>query len=293
MTPLDLDWLQRHPLPQPDAVTDKNERGRVLVVGGGCFVPGALRLTGEAALRAGAGKLQLGTVAEAALSLGMMVPEAGVISLPSRADGELGLGAAEALSDALTSCDALVLGPAMKDSDECGPLVAQLIGTLASGVAAVLDAAAIPASRTCADVIRRHGGPMLLTPHHGEMAALMQRDADWIAAHAEQAAAEVAADLDAVVILKSARTIIASPGQEPLIFEGGGPGLATGGSGDVLAGVLGGLLARGAEPLTAAGWAVKVHGEAGRRLSERFGGLGLLARELVDLIPGLLNRAAE
>ena len=82
MTLLDHDWLAAHPLPRPDAATDKNARGRVLLAGGAHFVPGALRLSGEAALRAGAGKLQMATVEAAAFHLGVAVPEAAVIRFP-------------------------------------------------------------------------------------------------------------------------------------------------------------------------------------------------------------------
>ena len=113
MTPLDRDWLAAHPLPRPDAATDKNARGRVLLAGGAHFVPGALRLSGEAALRAGAGKLQMATVKAAAFHLGVAVPEAAVISLPAGEDGEIDPSAAPAILDALEHADAFILGPGM------------------------------------------------------------------------------------------------------------------------------------------------------------------------------------
>src|SRR6187549_84480 len=106
MEGLDRSWLQRHPLPSPAPGGDKNARGRVLVVGGAEFVPGALRLTGEAALRAGAGKLQLATVRAAAMALAVHVPEAAMIALPADEDGEIGVEAAGLLAERLDSCDA-------------------------------------------------------------------------------------------------------------------------------------------------------------------------------------------
>jgi ADP-dependent NAD(P)H-hydrate dehydratase len=84
--------------------------------------------------------------------------------------------------------------------------------------------------------------------------------------------------------------VIAAPDGTCLIYPGGGVGLATGGSGDVLAGIIGGLLARGASPLVATGWGVWLHGEAGRRVGERLGSIGFLARELLPEIPGLMDR---
>jgi NAD(P)H-hydrate repair Nnr-like enzyme with NAD(P)H-hydrate dehydratase domain len=121
------------------------------------------------------------------------------------------------------------------------------------------------------------------------MAALTGRPAEWIEAHPQAVAQEVADRLTAVVVMKGGSTVIAGPGADPLAYAGGGPGLATGGSGDVLAGLLGGLLARGTEPRVAAAWAVWVHGEAGRSITHRLGGPGLLARELPPLIPELLH----
>jgi ADP-dependent NAD(P)H-hydrate dehydratase len=294
MIEIDADWLRDHPLPAPAPDADKNDRGRVLVMGGSRFVPGALRLTGEAALRAGAGKVQLATINELALPLGMMIPEAAIIALASDAKGEIdGAAASDSLVDPAGACDALVLGPGMGKMAEGARLVGSLLHALGQGGAAVLDAAAIGACAACRDAVRSLAGRAVLTPHLGEMAELTGRDIDWIADHMEEVTARAAAELKAVVVLKSARTVIASPDGAALVFEGGGPGLATGGSGDVLAGILGGLLSRGVDPMTASAWAVWVHGEAGRTITARLGGPGLLARELLALVPGLLHPNAE
>jgi hydroxyethylthiazole kinase-like uncharacterized protein yjeF len=292
MKALDEAWLSDHPLAAPDADTNKNERGRVVVVGGSRFVPGALRLTGEAALRAGAGKLQLGTIGEAALLLGMFVPEAGVFGLSADEAGELDVSAADEVVDHARSCDAIVLGPGMRSSDSCAELVGQIVSALPPDIALLLDAAAIAACRHCREVIKGHAGPVVLTPHHGEMAALLDTDINDIEHMPEAAACKAASELDAVVVLKAAETIIAAPGETSLCFAGGSPGLATGGSGDVLAGILGGLLARGIAPRTAAGRAVWAHGQCGRHLTASFHGLGLLGRELLDLVPSALNASA-
>ncbi len=292
MIAIDAAWLCTHPLPALHDDTDKNERGRVLAVGGSRLVPGALRLTGEAVLRAGAGKLQMATIAPAALMLGMAMPEAAVIALPEAEDGEIdGAAARAALDDAIGRCDAVVIGPGMSGADGCVALVEHVLGLIGPDGAAVLDAAAIGACRTCADAVRRCRGAVVLTPHRGEFAALTGHDADWIADHAEQAARDVARDLRATLVLKGGSTWVASPDDEPLCYPGGGPELATGGSGDVLAGVLAALLARRAGAMTAAGWAVWAHGEAGRERTSALGGAGLLARDLPELLPRLLARS--
>jgi NAD(P)H-hydrate repair Nnr-like enzyme with NAD(P)H-hydrate dehydratase domain len=190
-----------------------------------------LRLTGEAALRAGAGKLQLGTIAEAALLLGMFVPEASVFGLSADAAGELDVSAADEVVEHARSCDAIVLGPGMRSFDSCAELVGQIASALPPDIALLLDAAAIAACRRCRDVIKGHAGPVVLTPHHGEMATLLDTDINDIERMPEAAACKAASELDAVVVLKAAETIIATPGETSLCFAGGSPGLATGGSG--------------------------------------------------------------
>ncbi len=291
MTPetLDTDWLRRHPLPLIDSDSDKKARGRVLVVGGAEFVPGALRLTGEAALRAGAGKLQMATVRSAAMSLGVLVPEAAMIALPAQEDGEIAVGAADVLKPQLARCDALVLGPGMNVSAGTDQLVADILDATEPPVTIVLDAAAMTSARELRSTIAAHEGHIILTPHHGEMAILTGKSAQEVAADPVAIASQVAQDFQAVVILKGDRSVVAAPDGGCLLHEGGCVGLATGGSGDVLAGIVGGLAARGTEPLRAAAWGSWLHGQAGRELARTIGPIGFLARELLPLIPRLLE----
>ncbi|HEX8485772.1 NAD(P)H-hydrate dehydratase [Sphingomonas sp.] len=286
MIPLDSAWIARNPAPVHESGTTKNSRGRVLAIGGAAQVPGALRLTGEAALRAGAGKLQVATIASAALLLGMAVPEAGVIALPEE-DGEIG-ACGDALAKPLAACDALVVGPGMSDPGAAGRLLRHLLTAAGDDIALVVDATAIPELASCRDLIARFAGRIVITPHHGEMAALTAESADAIAADPEHAALRVARDYGAVVVLKSDDTVIAAPDDTVLHYLGGGIGLATAGSGDVLAGAIAGLLSRGAPPLVAAGWGVWLHGHGGRRVATRRGPIGFLARELPDEFPRLL-----
>jgi ADP-dependent NAD(P)H-hydrate dehydratase len=286
MIPLDRAWLAAHPLPQPGADTDKNKRGRVLAAGGSATVPGALRLTGEAALRAGAGKLQLATIASAAPLLGVHLPEAAAYPLPADAEGEIGGEAGPRLAELLERCDALVLGPGMGAGADPAPLLEAVLAHPRDDLSLLLDAGMIPAARDLEAQVRAWRGRLVLTPHPGEMARLMGCEEDEASPElAEQAAAR----FDATIVLKTPETWIAHAGAETLRYPGGGPGLGTGGSGDVLAGIIGGLLARGAAPRTAAAWGVWLHGEAGRRLATRIGPLGFLARELLPEIPGLMT----
>ena len=281
MIEIDADWLAAHPLPRPDGETDKNRRGRVLAAGGSTTVPGALRLTGEAALRAGAGKLQLATVESAALALGIAMPEAAVFALPANEAGELGAEAGARIAELVERCDALILGPGMSAHAEATAILKAALAAAGPEHAILIDAGAIGDCTPITGQLRAHAGHLVFTPHPGEMALLMGCDeAEVSETHARRAADR----FEAVIVLKRAETWVASPGTEMLHYPGGGPGLATGGSGDVLAGVIGGLLAQGVPPETAAAWGVWLHGEAGRAL----GPPGFLARELPPLIPRLM-----
>ena len=286
---LDAAWLADNPLPYPDADSDKNARGRVLVVGGASFVPGALRLTGEAALRAGAGKLQLATVEPVSLSLGVLVPEAAMITLPADSKGEIDVDAAIGLEAAIAACDAMILGPGTSEGDDTAGLVARLLRQPREGLSVTLDAAAIASVKSLPAVVASHEGRVVMTPHMGEMSALLDQPIETIQRSPEKFAAETATKFNSVVVLKAARTVIAAPDGDGITITGDCLGLATSGSGDVLAGVIGGLLARRASPLCAAGWGVWLHNAAGRKLSETMG-IGFLARELLPQIPVILHR---
>ncbi|TCU51434.1 hydroxyethylthiazole kinase-like uncharacterized protein yjeF [Novosphingobium sp. PhB57] len=292
METIDERWLVRNPLPTLYGTEDKNARGRVLVVGGAEFVPGAIRLTGEAVLRAGAGKLQLATVSSAATALGVLVPEAAMIALPADQDGEIALEAAALLSERIRRCDTLVVGPGMSVGPRTDQLVASLLAEPDNSRTVVLDAAALTSARDLPDLIAGHEGRVVLTPHHGEMAHLAGITAEEVALAPETIALKTARRFGCIILLKSRSTLLAAPSGELLRYESGCVGLATGGSGDVLAGIVGGLCARGASPLTAAAWACWVHGKAGRTLSQHVGRAGFLARELLPLLPKLLDGTA-
>lgn len=289
--PLDRGWLDAHPLPPIDAGSDKNARGRVLLVGGAEFVPGALRLTGEAVLRTGAGKLQMATVRSAAMSLGVLVPEAAMIALPADEDGEIAAEAAEIIAERMTRCDTLILGPGMTVGDRTDTLVADILAIPDKGRTIILDAAALTSAADLASIIRRHEGRVILTPHHGEMAHLARMNIADVSADPVGIATEMAKRFQAVILLKSGESILADPAGTVTVHTGGCRGLATGGSGDVLAGIIGGLSARGAPPLTAAGWGAWLHGRAGEILAHDIGPTGFLARELLPVLPRLLATA--
>lgn len=291
-TRIDHDWLADHPLPPPPDDASKNTRGSVVVVGGCAGVPGGLRLTGEGALRAGAGKLRLATVRSIAVSLGMTIPEAGMMALPEDGEGEIGDASAAALADWLEQSDCVVVGPAMKSASAAAKVLETVLARRHDGGCVVIDAAAIAHTAQAREGIAAFEGRAVLTPNGGEAAHLLEVDLEKVEADPAGTARRLVDLSGAIIVLKGPETIIATPAGEVLHYPGGGVGLATGGSGDVQSGLLGGLLARGVAPRDAAAWAVWLHGEAGRLLAERIGPVGYLARELLPLVPSLmLDRA--
>lgn len=283
--------LRRIPLPQPDADSDKDERGRVLAVGGSAETPGAILLAGVAALRAGAGKLQMATVNSAASSLACSVPESLVVSLGETRAGEISAGApVRGLARRAAGVDALLIGPGMSSEGAAGRLVRGLAHRLRPDATLVLDAAAVVALRRATDVLRGTTASVVLTPHAGEMASLLDVEKGDVESDPAGVAREAAARLGAVVVLKGPVSWIAEPEGALYRYDGGTVGLATSGSGDTLAGVVAGLAARGTSATHAAVWGAYLHGAAGRALARRVGRIGYLARELLDEIPPLMDR---
>ncbi|WP_372397407.1 NAD(P)H-hydrate dehydratase [Azospirillum sp. HJ39] len=289
--------LRGMPLPQPDGDGDKESRGRVLVVAGSVGVPGGALLAGLGALRSGAGKLQIATVAGIAPHLGLALPEALVVGLPETPDGGIAASSAVMLADRASRCETVLIGPGMVEEAATATLVADLLARLGpaaeGGPRFVLDAAALAGLARDPAPLHRHEGRLVVTPHAGEMAGLLGCGRSEVDADPLDCARRAAARLKAVVALKGSCTRIVSPDGRAWAYRDGTVGLATSGSGDTLAGIVAGLLARGAGPEQAAIWGVYLHGEAGNRLSRRIGPLGFLARELLAEIPAAMAALAE
>jgi len=275
--------LRARGLPQPEVDSDKEGRGNVLVVAGSREVPGAALLTATAALRAGAGRLTIATPGCIAMALGLAVPEARVIALPETAAGGLDRGGIDLLLPLAERIDAAVIGPGLMDEDAAIAFTAAWLDRF--GGAVVLDAYAMGAI----DENTPGRANVVLTPHAGEMAHLTGLPKATVTAEAQDRARAASEAWQTGVVLKGASTWIAFPG-EPDWFHGGGDvGLATSGSGDTLAGLVGGLAARGVPLLDAALWGVRLHALAGERLAARHGRLGYLARELGDEVPAAMH----
>ena len=282
--------LRTIPLPSLSAHADKEARGRVLVVGGSTLVPGAILLAGLATLRAGAGKLQLATVAPVARGLALEVPEALVLPLPESGSEIAAARAFAPLAKYVADADAALVGPGMLVRAGTRRLLTAIARRLPDDATLILDGAAAIALGDDESLLAPLDGRAVLTPHAGEMAALLGIEKDAITADPRGVALSAAERFGATVTLKGAESWIASPDGRLLRYDGGSVGLGTSGSGDTLAGIIAGLAARGADAFTAAAWGVWAHGEAGNRLSRRMGRVGFLARELLAELPALVGR---
>lgn len=284
---LDRGELKRHPLP-PLVEEDKNSRGKLLIVAGTREVAGAACICANAALRAGAGKVTVATVASVAPQLGMAVPESRVIAIAETRDGGFAHSAVARLANIAGEHDAVVAGPGMRPTKVATSLAA---GLCAIGRPLVLDAALLHGLAPAAEHAKAAYIPPILLPHSGEMASLIGCSPEEVEANPLACGHEAARRYDALVLVKGPESHVVSPGGESWKYRGGGPGLGVSGSGDTLAGIVGGLLARGTSPLDALLWSVWLHGEAGASLARKVGPIGFFAREIAGEVPALLAKA--
>jgi ADP-dependent NAD(P)H-hydrate dehydratase len=276
--------LRNWQLPEPSG--GKNARGSILVVGGSTETLGAVLLAAEAAMRAGAGKLQVATVASLAPFAATVLPEALVRGLPETDSGAVSPEAADVVRDLAEAADAVLIGPGMADKDATQAFGERLLPHLTGPLA--LDALGLAAVTADASCLHHLEGRAVLTPNPTELAYALHAEEDDIEDDPAAATLDLAGRARAVVGLGGATSWIATPGGELWQDESGNAGLGVSGSGDVRAGITGGLLARGAEPTQAAVWAAYLHGRAGERLASSVGRLGFLARELPPEIPRAL-----
>lgn len=280
---LDRSALDAHPLP-PVIDGDKESKGRLLVMAGSREMPGAAILAATAAMRAGVGKVRIATAESIAAEVGVAVPEARVVALPETCEGEIASSAVDEIAEQAGKMDAVVAGPGLTRNAACGPIAERL---LKSKARLALDAGLL--HELAPPKEQRASIPVLL-PHSKELASLLDCEEQDIERDPLGCGHRAAQLHHAVVLVKGVSSHVVTLALEAWTYEGGAPGLGVSGSGDVLAGIVGGLLARGAEPLNALLWAVWLHGEAGARLGKTAGPIGFLAREIADELPALLPR---
>lgn len=280
------EWLP----PRPSAA-HKGNFGRVLVVAGSRGMTGAAFLTGEAALRSGAGLITVAVpesvhdILEAKLSEVMTVP------LPDTGTGCLSRSARQNILTLLEGTGVLALGPGISTVPEVVAMVRELLPSVR--VPCVLDADALNALAGEVEIMRKVQAPVIITPHPGEMARLMNITTKEIQADRIAVAEKAAVTWNVVALLKGARTVVAAPNGAIFINPTGNPGMATGGSGDVLTGVIASLIAQGLEPVRAAAAGAYIHGLAGDLGAKEKGMMGLTAGDIITNLPAAIKKIVE
>jgi NAD(P)H-hydrate epimerase len=275
-------------VPQRRRNAHKGDCGRVFLLCGSRGMTGAATLAAESALRVGAGLVTVGIPASLNAVMAVKLTEAMSLSLPETADGTLSTASETAIRAYAGRSDVVGIGSGLSQNAETRELVRRLFAEPAGlPLRFVVDADALNNVSPVAQTAVRFPRDAILTPHPGEMARLLGVSASDVERMRLESAERFAAEHGVVLVLKGVPTVVASPDGRSYLNPTGHPGMATGGSGDVLTGVLAGLLAQGLEPVDAAILGVYLHGLAGERAAESFGD-GLVAGDIVRGLPPTL-----
>lgn len=278
-------WL---PIRVPQA--HKGDFGRVLVIAGSVGMTGAAALASEAALRAGAGLVTLVLPESLNDLMEVKLTEVMTRPCPETADRSLALAAQPKIEELAASSDVVVMGPGLSLVPETQELIRRLIVSLPCPQ--VLDADALTALSSDLSILAKVKQPAICTPHPGEMGRLLGITPEEVQADRIGVVHRAANELKAVVVLKGARSLICSPDGLPWINRTGNPGMASGGTGDVLTGMIGGLLAQGLSSERAACAGVYLHGLAGDLAAAEKTQLGIIAGDLLARVPMAIKQVS-
>jgi ADP-dependent NAD(P)H-hydrate dehydratase len=264
---------------QPDS--HKGDFGRALLIGGSQGMAGAIALSGMASLRSGAGLVKLATPAVCQPIVAAFEPSIMTIGLPGDSQGRIAGSARAMIAEAAAEATTVACGPGLGRSHELVELVGWLYQALKQPL--VVDADGLNALAQQPDVLSKAGGPRILTPHPGEFARLVGLETIQ-PNERESRARELAVRTGAIVVLKGHRTVI-TDGKQLSLNPTGNPGMATGGTGDVLTGVITALVCQRLPPYDAARLGAYVHGLAGDLAAADFGQISLMASDLIAYLP--------
>jgi len=268
----------------------KFDSGTVVVAGGARGLTGAPCMAALAAMRAGAGYVQVAVPASVEASFELRLLEAMTVALPDEAGTHVPDGVDE-IARLAGRAGCVVLGPGLGRTE--GALAFARAAARAVEAPILLDADGLNAHAGALESLRERAAPTVLTPHAGELARLLETDSEAVSAHRLRCAREAAERSDSIVILKGDDSIVVAPGGPVAVSPGGTPALATAGTGDVLSGIVGALLAKGLDPFAAAAVGVLAHVRAGEAAARRHGADHVIAGDVIEAIPaGMRSRAA-
>ena len=270
-------------LPFRASYSHKGSFGKVLILAGSVGMTGAAYLASEAAMRSGAGIVVLGIPRSLNPIMEVKLTEVMTLPLAETEKQSLGEDAEETILKLMKDFSALGMGPGISLELETQRLVRKIIEK--SNIPLVVDADAIYAISKDTNILKKIKVPMVITPHPGEMAKLVNKDTDYILNNQLDLTREIAQEFGIVVVLKGARTIIANKEGEAYINVGDNSGMATGGSGDVLTGIICSLIAQGADNFSAAITGVYIHSLAGNLARDIKGERGMIAGDILYQVP--------
>jgi NAD(P)H-hydrate epimerase len=271
--------------PRPED-SNKGMFGEVLVIGGSRGMSGAAILCASAALRGGAGLVRLAVPEELLVIAACSNPCYLTVPLPQDGNGRIATRAAATILELAKAADVIAVGPGLGRGEALTSLVIQLLAEVQKPV--VLDADGLNALEGRTEALNKHTGPLVLTPHPGEFARLSGANVKTIQDHREEFAVPFAAEHRVILVLKGHGTIV-TDGRRIYINATGNAGMATGGTGDVLTGLIAALLGQGIDAFTAAQLGVHVHGLAGDLARDDLGEMSLIASDLIDYLPTALR----
>lgn len=280
------DWL---PIRPPDA--HKGRFGHVLVVGGSSGLAGAPMMAAEAALRVGAGLCSVAVPRSIYTAAASTLREAMVHPLPDAPAGCLSAESIDAMEPLLERASVLAIGPGWSTHPPAREALQKLLSI--AQVPCVIDADALNCIAQEPDILPAEHPPLVLTPHPGEMARLMNTDTATVQANRLEIALQASQWFGAVVALKGARTVVATPEGRIWVNPTGNAGMATGGSGDVLTGAIAGLLAQGLDAEHSAAAGVYIHGLAGDLAAREMGMAGLIAGDIIRCLPEVMEQCKK
>lgn len=262
--------------------TNKGTYGRAFIIGGSVNMMGAVTLCIKCALRCGAGLVEAGVPLCIKDSVAPLCLEAIVHGVEDK-DGILSIGAKDTILEGLKKSTAFAFGPGLSKSADLFNILENIITQ--AGCPGVIDADGLNLLSQDVSLLNKAGNTLILTPHPGEMGRLTGKDTREVQGDRIGCARDLSVKYRVVTVLKGANTVVASPDGEIFINTTGNPGMAKGGSGDVLTGIIVSFLAQGMDPIDAAKAGVFIHGLAGDLASLKLGQYGMKASDIIDSIP--------
>ncbi|MGB2601554.1 MAG: NAD(P)H-hydrate dehydratase [Candidatus Omnitrophota bacterium] len=267
----------------------KGDYGKVLVLAGSKGMTGAAYLCSQGALYSGSGLVTNGIPESLNPVMEIKLTEVMTLPLAETDNQSLGLKAKPKILDFAKKCDVVAIGPGLGMDGSTKMLVGELLDEVEQPV--VLDADGINALEGNIDALRKREYRMVITPHPGELARLMNKDVEEIQSNRIDMAKSVAEVTGAVVVLKGHRTVVASPEGKIYVNETGNSGMASGGTGDVLTGMIASFIGQGIDDYSAAVCAVYIHGIAGDVAAEEIGQFSMTASDMLDFLPEAFDKA--